>query len=270
MASDWIVVECRAVGCRAELYLNDIPVARAGFDMATATTMPVNQYVVTGANEFAVVVKPGPTPAQALEPAPKPEAAGGLAVTATVSQYRRNSVSGDGSGVVLATIAWIGKGGDELEQFPVRLTAPMSVPLELGPWQWQGAEPLTLDQPTIDHVGVLIEAIRSGLAAGDPRSFLELGSMSLREIARAFGDSPEAGANVLRALVDDGRQAPHWRFPPVPRDRWSLRLVAGGRMIECVDADWEPIVRSITDAEDNSFSMPMFVGRTATGWSVMR
>jgi hypothetical protein len=267
---DWIVVEAKVVGCAVECYLNDIPVCEVGRGQARSIAMPVNQYAVRGANQFTLVARPGPSPATARVKRPELERANGASAIATISRYRENTVSGDGTGQVLATLSWAGVAGNEPEPFPAEVSATAEVAMGLGPWTWQNAEVLTLDDETVGAVANLIELIRGGLAAGDTSAFLDLGTTALREIARAYQDSPDQGVNTLRAVVDDGRSAVHWKFPPVPRDLWYLRLVAGGRMIECIAKDWEPIVRSITDGEDNSFSMPLMVGRSGGRWMVLR
>ncbi len=270
MASDWIVVEAKVFGCVAELSVNEIPVGRVGHEQARAMVVPVNQYLVKGANALGLIVNPGPTPAEATTPAKEPVRSGGATATVSLVRYAAGAVTGDGSGDVLATIAWAGRADNEPEQFPQSVTAEAKVAMPLGPWNWQSAEVLELNDETTERVANLVEAIRSGLHAGDARPFFELGARSLQEIARAFGDSPDQGVTILRAVVDHSRNAAHWKFPPIPRDLWDLRLVAGGRMIECVGKDWDPLVRSITDEEANSFSMPMFVGRTAGRWAVLR
>lgn len=270
MASDWIVVEATVAGCAAEISINEIPVGRVGHEQARRLVMPVNQYVVAGVNVLGMTVNPGPTPSAAERPAPEPVRAGAAAATVALVRYRAGTVTGDGSGEVLRRLEWAGRADNEPEEFPQRVAAEVTVPLQVGPWNWQNAEPLELTPETVEQVAGVIELIRSGLDAGDTQPFMELGARALQEIARAFGDSPDQGVKTLRAVVDHSRHAKFWRFPPVPRELWDLRLVAGGRMIECVDQRWEPLVRSITDEEDNSFAMPLFVGRTGGRWVVLR
>lgn len=270
MASDWIVLEARVDGASAELYVNDIPVARIAPPGPRAVALPVNQYLHRGSNHVSLVVNPGPTPATALAPHPEPWRAPGAIATASLARYRTGAVSGDGSGEVLGSVAWASRADGEPEPFPQRVDGDVTVPLPLGPWTWQSAEELALDDATVGAVASVIEIVRSGLEAGDIASFLELGSRGLREIARAYDDSPDEGVHTLRAVVQHSRGAAHWRFPPLPRDAWDLRLVAGGRMVECIGRDWEPIVRSITDSEANSFQMPMLMGRVAGTWAILR
>jgi hypothetical protein len=270
MASDWIVVEARVSGCAAEVYVNDIPVAQVGLGQARSVALPVNQYVVKGENALLLVVNPGAAPASAREPREEPLRAGGATAVATLSRYRKGAVSGDGSGTVLATASWAGRADNEPEPFPQEVTASAEVPLELGPWAWPTADELALDDETSGRVAGVIDVVRSGLEAGDVSSFLELGTRGLREIARAYDDSPDEGVTTLREAVQHSRGAPHWKFPPLPRETWSLRLVAGNRMVECIARDWEPIVRSETDADENSFSMPMLVGRLGGEWVILR
>jgi len=169
-----------------------------------------------------------------------------------------------------ATLTWAGRDDNEPERFPQEVEGTAEVSLELGPWAWQAADELALDDETAGQVANLVDIVRSGLEAGDASSFLELATRGLREIARAYDDSPDEGVRTLRAVIDHSRGAAHWKFPLLPRQLWDLRLVAGNRLIDCVGKDWEPIVRSITDAEDNSFLMPMLVGRVGGQWAILR
>lgn len=270
MASEWVVLEARVAGVGAELHVNDIPVARIGLPGARSAAVPVNQYVVQGSNRLSLVVNPGPSPARALEADPEPSRATGAMASATLSVYRRGAVSGDGSGEVLASVSWTARVDGEAEAFPQRVDTELAVPLDLGPWAWQAADQLALDEQTVGEVAGLIDIVRSGLEAADLSSFLDLAARGLREIARAYDDSPDEGVSTLRAVVQHSRGAPHWRFPPLAREVWDLRLVANSRMIECIGKDWEPIVRSVTDAEENSFLMPMLVGRIGGQWAILR
>ncbi|MEZ4455203.1 MAG: hypothetical protein R2882_01445 [Gemmatimonadales bacterium] len=94
---------------------------------------------------------------------------------------------------------------------------------------------------------------------------------SLQETARAYELSPDVGVGwALRAVVAESRNQPHWSFPGVPRDQWDLRLVAGGRMVECIAADWEPILRSAADDEGNAFDIPLYLGRLGGRLQVLR
>src|SRR2546427_826663 len=191
MASDWIVLEAQVTGCSAELYVNDIPVTQVGVGQASSVALPVNHYLATGPNTLALLVNPGPTPASAGATGPEPQRAGGAKALATLARYRHRAVSGDGSGEELLAANWAGRGDGEPEAFPQRVDVTGNLGVELGPWAWQNAETLTLEEETTGQVATLIELVRAGLEHGDPQPFFDLGARSLQEIARAFDDSPD-------------------------------------------------------------------------------
>jgi hypothetical protein len=270
MAGEWIVLESRVVGCAAEIVVNDIPMAQIGIGMARSIARPVNEFLVSGANELRLTVNPGSTPSAARTPGPEPRRAPGATAIATLARYAEGAVSGDGSGEVLATVSWTGRADGEPEAFPQDAVAWLDLPEGVGPWRFTSAEPLELDEATVAAVADVIELLRGGLAAGDPQPYFELGARSLQETARAYGQSADLGVETLRAVVAESRNAPHWQFPPVPRDRWDLRLVAGGRMVECIATDWEPILRSVTDDDGNAFDIPLYLGRVGGHLVILR
>jgi hypothetical protein len=268
--SDWIVLESQVLGCSAELWVNGVAIDHIGVPGATSATVPINQFVTNGENELAIVVNPGPTPSQASAPKAKRLRAPGATASATLTLYRQQSVTGDGSGEELGRVDWTARLDGEPEVFPQRRAAPVTIDRDLGPWAWQSADLLKLDDATVDQVQRLIEAVRAGLASGDATPFLDLATVSLDELARAYDDPPEDGPATIRAVVEASRGAPDWKFPEQPRETWDLRLVAGGRLVECLAQDWEPIVRSTPDEESSSFLLPMRVGRIDGRWVVLR
>ncbi|MGE0442206.1 MAG: hypothetical protein AB7L66_05235 [Gemmatimonadales bacterium] len=270
MAIDWIVLELRAAHCRAEAWLNDIPLARVGFLQTTSEARPVNEFATQGRNELRLVVNPGPRPSVARVRTAEPARAPDAAAIATLVRYRQGAVSGDGSGQVLATAAWTAREDGEPEPFPAEAVATADVTLPLGPWGFSTAPPLALGTELEAEVADVIGILSSGLAAGEPDAYFQLGVPSLQETARAYELSPDVGVETLRAVVAESRNEPHWSFPGVPRDQWDLRLVAGGRMVECIAADWEPILRSVTGADGGAFDIPLYLGRLGGRLQVLR
>ncbi len=63
-----IIIEALTQKCAVEIYLNGIPVGLCGIGTSKKFSRPVHEFLIDGENELAVLVNPGPSPAQAEEP----------------------------------------------------------------------------------------------------------------------------------------------------------------------------------------------------------
>lgn len=72
-----IVLEAEVRACTIEVYLNGIPLGLCGVGTSTKLARPVHEFLVDGRNELAILVNPGDTPADALQPSTKPKPADG-------------------------------------------------------------------------------------------------------------------------------------------------------------------------------------------------
>jgi hypothetical protein len=89
-------------------------------------------------------------------------------------------------------------------------------------------------------------------------------------VARAYGISEKDREAMLRQLLARQRDKPEWMFETPEDEDFDFRLVADGRMIECLGPDWEPIIRQVPGSDDGRFMYPMFLGRKNGKWVIMR
>lgn len=216
--------------CAAELWLNEIPVARLGPDGPLNISVPANLYVVDGENRLELIVESG---------SPQGSAHARLAL------FNPGEFTGEPGGEVLLRTEWIPQPGTETrppytEQTSARLGSMN------GPWAWQSAPRLRLDPHTVAAVAAVLERIRSSLERGDPSVMLELARPKFEAAARAWPARtyPQL-AMQFRAMVQRLPSTPGWAMQPLDPENFNFRLVAGSRLIECINKDWKPTVRSV-------------------------
>ena len=74
----------------------------------------------------------------------------------------------------------------------------------------------------------------------------------------------------MQLLLEARMELAYWSFPPLPPEMWSLRLVGGNRLVEVIGADWEPVVRSIENEDEESYSLLFRLGKLGGQWLVLR
>lgn len=269
MARDSYILEARAVGCRAEVFVNAFPAAYLTLRAGTIAR-PVNELLVDGQNTLDVVVEPGPHPSVSLTGDRREREVAGMSVEARISLYRAGSFPGDGSGTQLLEVRWR---GDEKQKLVcphvVRGTHALRSPF--GAWLWQKAPAVTLGKKEPDEIAEVIAGAHRAFQLGDPKPVAELTRVQSAELARAYDDPGADDPNELAAMVAELTSKPGWAMEPLDRDQFDLRVVGpGGRLVECVAKDWEPIVRSRLDTDGEQFLFPMLLARLDGRWVVAR
>lgn len=267
----FFVIEAKVKGCAAEFYLNGFPLTVCSEDKGLELVQPVNQYVIDGENELAFVVKPGPIPSQAESGPPegKTEAevyvTGGESVTVSLCRYPYGAVTGGEERQVLQTLAWPLEIHEETHEYPLRMSVRFPVKTGTGPWQWEGLPEITLDDAARGEIAVFLEGLRTSLAERDPEPFLAAAAPRFDELAKAYEDPPFKKRNIFRRTLDevDG-------MAELDPETFDLRLAAGGRLVECLANDWDPILRGAPDKDGNEDHYDMFIGREAGAWKIYR
>lgn len=72
-----IIVEAEATDCTIEIFINGLPVGLCGLGVATRFSRPVNEFLFDGANELAVLINPGDSPAKFQDVSLQPKPAAG-------------------------------------------------------------------------------------------------------------------------------------------------------------------------------------------------
>ena len=267
----FFLIEAQVKGCAAEFYLNGFPLTLCSEEKGQELVQPVNQYVIDGENELAFIVKPGPIPSQAESGPPegKTEAeayvTGGESVMVRLCKYPYGAVSGGEERQILQELTWPLEIHEETHEYPLRMSVRFPLKTGTGKWLWEELPEIELDEKAVEEIGAFLEGLRKSIADKDPEPFLAAGAPRFDELAKAYEDPPYKKRNIFRRTVDevDG-------MGEVDPETFDLRLVAGGRLVECVGKDWDPILRGAPDKDGNEDHYDMFIGRDAGGWKMYR
>lgn len=268
MIDRFLVFECAVRDCAAEFWLNGVPVIHRSDPEGRFFAGPMDENVVPGRNEIAVVVHPGPEPALALSGRGDRcllDTTGALA-WARLCRYPRGAVVGTAAGEELLRVEWHGGGRPE-HGFDVRASFPRvcTAVADLGPvhgrWAWQDAPRLSPDPDLHAEIAALLAPLCESMAAGDPEPYIRLSRIRLDEGRRAYGLAEGEKEALIRLIFRQDAGKDWWRVQPLEPDLWSLRRCAGGRMVEAVRRDREPIVRLAPDPDGSVVSFPLLLAR---------
>lgn len=244
-----LMLRLEAQGCTAEAWLNGIPLARVGADGA-ARTVPVHEFTLAGGNALELVVDPAPPAAPEL-PAPRiasHKAWAGLRLLLPRAGQRVHP-----SHVrTLAQIDWAVPEHDIYEA-PVHLKEEVELPITFPRWRWLDAP--VIDDPAAAKTQVLrmLQQVALGLARGDPEPLLTAARLRVEEQALAYQNKPADEVGRWRVFVKDLAAAGPVRPDLAVLAQLHLRPVADGRLLECLAADGEPVLRGSSAGEARWF-----------------
>lgn len=269
------VLEAHAQGCVAELSLNDQPIIRRGDGAGLGRQFggPCNQWLVPGENVLSVLIEPGPSPDQAEGGGPRARRAleGPGEVSARLVRYPEGEVVGSPAGEVLIDLSWESPELASALPWPQVIAGQADLGPLFGRWKWQDVAPLTLDGPTVAAVRALLGDFHAALAARDLDTVVNLSRVRIDELSRAYqlpaGQKEAEIRQNTRFYMDE----PSWGVQPLDSGAFALRLVAGRRMVDCVRADWDPIVREAPRPPgDLANAWPLLVAPVDGKWRVVR
>ncbi|WP_114857215.1 hypothetical protein [Azospirillum brasilense] len=266
MTASVVYAEVVAKGCTVELYLNRIPLGRIDPERMPHLEIAVSEFLLDGVNELAMIVEPGPTPSTALAN-PMPAPTDGKLAAARLARYRPDEFVGGEGGVTLVELGWEPK---TPEPQPRLLTRRADLGPQFGRWGWQDAPVLTLDRQLASETGDLLRRLHQAMAAGDGRGVTMLLSPAYYDLSRAYPRPPNAWAEGFETFMARVSRQPEWRMQPLDPARVDFRLVAGGHMLECIDKDWQPTLRTEPLADGMPFTLPVFLARLNGRLAVVR
>ena len=238
-----IHAELKIDDCSAELWLNGIPLQRLTPNGSHNISIPAHLYLLDGQNTLEIVVNPGPIPSRAME-AIASSIPKGFAL-ARLAAYEVGDFTGDPKAQILLEVSWDSTTAQP-GTYPRTVKTNGNLGKIFGHWAWETSATLTLDTVTINSATAVLEAIRASLEVGDPAVLLQLAENKFANAARAF---PARPFNILvdqfRRMVAMDSAEKGWAFPKLDHDQFDFRLVADGRMLECINRDWRPTLRTV-------------------------
>jgi hypothetical protein len=249
--------ELTVENCAAELWLNDIPIAKLGPTGSQNTSIPAHMYVVDGENILETVMGVGPEPSASRQAGDEPLKSN-AAVRARLVALEPGQFTGDPNAEILARIDETPNGQPEVPRIGrgVRRLGPV-----FGLWAWQSLPRLRFDPATTSAVEEVLERIRDSFQRGDPSVLVDLARPKFEAAARAYPTRtlPQI-IEQFEGVVRRYASTPGWGMQPLAPDQFSFRVVAGGRLIECINKDWKATVRSAPLASGFPYYFPIFLG----------
>lgn len=250
-----------AEGCTAELYLNGVPVSRVHPERTSFESVAAEEYLVPGRNRLEILLEPGSRPSVTRSEERRVDLGAARAVARLV-RFADGEIAEASRGELLAEVRYAPE-PDE----PTTRVVPHAVAVEVdlgqanGRWSWQDAPPLTLDEATVAEAVAVLEAIGAAFQKGSAEALWALGEVKNREAMRAY---PAADEAFVRGLLDESlaryAELADRVFPMDAAER-DFRLVAGGRIIDCLDRDWYPSLRLVSPGSGNAVPFSAMLAR---------
>lgn len=274
MANKVIYAELETRHCTAELFVNGVPLPpvrqKSGYDKFSVT---IQHWLVSGKNELTLVVDIDGDEIPSLNALPRQKKAEKKAeATGRFVEYEEGVISAPENGRILGQVSYVGT-DDETDQAPRVTSVSVDLPVQFGRWQWQDAPQLTLDDPTIAEAKQVLASVQDALFGNSLDKMLALVKVRWEELDRAYPGRNDANDRaMLGGWLAELASDPKRRIPLQP-SRHDFRLVAGGRVIECIDEDYMPSIRIAEEIEPDRWMQvpyPVYLARIGNALTVVR
>ncbi len=232
-----------------EVHVNGLPVLAlpAG---AGSQSVTVHEYLQNGSNRISLVVAPPPIAQAVAAPSvpPQPRIASRPAqARARLVLLRQGKSLADEAVRVLAEVNWAVEEGASFE-VPSTQHQDLELPVGFPRWRWLDAPVLNPGPQDRHTVLAAVQRIAFDLARGNPDSLLAACRLKLEEVDQAYQRTAGHGAAAVRAQVQQLWQAGAFAtLQPPTAETLLLRIVAGGRLLECLNPLGAPVLSSLND-----------------------
>lgn len=261
-----LVLKLDALGCEAEAWLNGVPLARVDTARERAV-VPIHEYTLAGANQLELVVWPRPAvpPEQTQEAVPVTRS---LTSDGVVSAHLRvllpriGHAIDEASARTLAQIDWT-PAAKLIYTAPLTLSQDVTLPVNFPRWRWLDVPAHALAHTQAPSAALtrraleFVQRLGADLASGNPDSFITATRWRNEELAVAYQRQPDADAARLRAHLLARHAAHGLDWQPLEPDNFCLRSLAGGRLLECLDARGAPALQTVPDALGQTLALPL-------------
>lgn len=269
MPNPRFLARTEAKNLRVEIWINGIPAALLVPGEADGiVSVPLNEFIVPGANILGVMLHAGPLASRSADPWPDHATAaaynGPASLRLLAAQYATGQPVQQESQPALATIEWQGAA----EPVPLLIEREFAGVDALGRWAWQEAQTFAaLDADLRGRALDYLSGLHALLAEGQFETFITESDVKIAEYARAYGIARGPVRNgMLEALKSESAKG---KLSPVPSGDIDLRLVAGGRMIECLRTDRHHALE-FSNGEGPAFFLPVMIGILGLDWRILR
>jgi hypothetical protein len=229
-------------------------------------SVPGHVRLVDGVTTLEIVVTPGAVPSLARQP--QKDATPQGSATARLARYNPGDFTGDPGAEVLLEVSW-DSATAAAGTYPRAVAVSRNLGALFGPWEWQSAPRVTLSGDVVKEVAAVLESLRTSLAAGNPEVLARLADTKLENASRAFPARELGGLRQqIRKVVARDAAQPGWGFAALRPDQFDFRVVGNGRLVECINKDWKPSLRTNVLADGYPKCYPLLLYRVREGWRI--
>jgi hypothetical protein len=262
-SSEAIYLHVDARGVRAAAALNGFPLLRATIQPEDGAEAAVQQFLVPGSNEILLRVEACPggdgrAPADAL-------------AVAQLVRYPDGVLLYPENGTVLGSATWSPDLSPHAqpESLPLERRATVHLGAAFGRWAWQDAPALSLDEALVAEARAALEALGRAMWRGPAAAYKRLLALQASEALRAYPAwDPADQEAYLDRLAASFQAAPEPGFR-LRAERHAFRVVAGGRVLQCVDDDHRGSLR-LCQADGDELRSAVYLARIDGALRVVR
>lgn len=270
-----IQIDFEHKNCSAEIYVNGIPIRKYNDSDQPFVSIPLTYYRVDGINEIELLVNPGDSPSTARFDE-KTISAAGVYASVRLVEYPLGVYPKDPSGKVLVEVMYQGT-LNERASFPKSVKAAVDLGRTVGRWAWQDAEDLKLDKSTTTEITEVIREIHKAWGDGDGKTIIKRAKIRWDDgdkiAKRSIDERKKKEQQFIEEMKEGPEQTPYeWIMEPFDPSTFDLRVVAGGKMVQAIDKNYKPIVRTkpIPSMDGFVVDYPMFLSRIKGEWYIVR
>ncbi len=247
-----LVLRLESLGVAAEASLNGVPLARCTAG-GGAVTVPIHEYTQAGSNLLELVIEPPPLGASA---APQPLLSNGQrGASLRLLLPRIGQAVHPENARTLAQIDWAPL-ADEVTEIPHTLRQAVDLPIAFPRWRWLDAPVVPAPSELLGPAATYLQGLALGLLRGDVEPLLLAARLRFEELAQAYQRNLADEVGRFRRHIQQLHAAQPLQ-PAMPKaDALLLRPLAGGRLLECLRPDGQPLLQSPI-AGGGSMSWPL-------------
>jgi len=272
MSKPRFLIRAQSNNHQVEVWINNIPVLflRQG-ESPAPVIIPVNQFLIAGSNKIGVMLHAGVMPSQADKPWPiDKEAArytGQSSVLVTIAKYGPGETGTADTPPPLASLRWEGVASPRPNYLEQQFTHVGASHV----WAWESATQFrTLDGDLRAQVLDYIRRLHGLLQTQNFDGFLTESSLKLEEMTEHAYGVPAAPMrqNMLEAL--QAHSAQPFRLQALDEASIDMRLIASGRMLECIRKDRTHVLQFVNSETQDTFFLPLMIGLAGNRFRLLR
>jgi len=256
-----VFAEVNISDCAAELYINDIPIRKFKKNLAINSFLPISEYIIMNRNEIKVIINPGPTPSEADALNRTKSKCGNFEVSIVAKDMQDSSVQP----VLLGQLST-----DDNFKKNI-LTSSFSVKNLNERWSWEKSEQITLDNRTMNEITSKVISIHSTITNKRLQKFIAEFKVRIKDKSSAypFYTVDEIKQMMITSLSEDPNNGIDLEFIPLQKNMFDFRLCANNRMVQIIDKNWEPSIRS-KKVGNMDVQYNIFLSRINGEWIIVR